>query len=483
MDPRSDLFGDLFTIEEHYSIREVTVTRTSSPGGQSKRRGGRMVKKFTPSQVTIDGKKHKKAIGEENKPPSEPWRQNKLNAWSPVYTPQAVLPSLMIIGIAFIPIGVGLLYTSYHVKEFRLDYTECLSSDHDSLTCASILELPESHFEPNQDETSRILEKRRCFCNIKFRLNHDFDREVFFYYGMSRYYQSLRRYATSYDDKQLRGSPSIHLSHSCRPFKKTNDSLTGEIKPIAPCGAIANSLFNDTFSLYYFLGTDDQIDEEQEHDNDVTFNPLGISPLDVHYQPSNSSHALIPISIIETDISWPSDRMHKYHNPQNFDAFTKPIYWLRDVLLLDPGNPSNNGYLNEHLIVWMRTAAFPTFRKLWGRIYHEGITEDKLPKGYYLLTIEYNYPVMAFDGRKSVILSNTSWFGGREFFLGIAYIAFGSFTVLLTATLFVIQRLYGFTTKEMVDIHVSTPYVDEERKKLVYRDRKRTLASIFTPHG
>jgi len=36
---------------------------------------------------------------------------------------------------------------------------------------------------------------------------------------------------------------------------------------------------------------------------------------------------------------------------------------------------------NEHFMVWMRTAALPTFRKLWGRI-----TTD-LKAGTYIYTI------------------------------------------------------------------------------------------------
>lgn len=36
---------------------------------------------------------------------------------------------------------------------------------------------------------------------------------------------------------------------------------------------------------------------------------------------------------------------------------------------------------NEHFMVWMRTAALPTFRKLWGRI------ETDLPEGRYIFTI------------------------------------------------------------------------------------------------
>lgn len=48
---------------------------------------------------------------------------------------------------------------------------------------------------------------------------------------------------------------------------------------------------------------------------------------------------------------------------------TKPKYWSQPVFELDD-DVSNNGYENEDLIVWMRTAAFPTFRKLYRRVDH-----------------------------------------------------------------------------------------------------------------
>lgn len=47
-----------------------------------------------------------------------------------------------------------------------------------------------------------------------------------------------------------------------------------------------------------------------------------------------------------------------------FKNTIKPKKWFKPVYELDKENKDNNGYKNEDLIVWMRTAALNTFRKL-----------------------------------------------------------------------------------------------------------------------
>ena len=58
---------------------------------------------------------------------------------------------------------------------------------------------------------------------------------------------------------------------------------------------------------------------------------------------------------------------------------------------LDKENPDNNGLQNEDLIVWMRTAALPTFRKLYRRLdrKEEGFGSG-LPSGNYTLQVVYS---------------------------------------------------------------------------------------------
>ena len=90
----------------------------------------------------------------------------------------------------------------------------------------------------------------------------------------------------------------------------------------------------------------------------------------------------------------------RYAKICNFDFFlfcldlmqktVSPPAWGTKLWDLDPSeNNSNNALLNEDLIVWMRTAAFPNFRKLYRKI-EKTDNAPKLEKGIYKLSIEYS---------------------------------------------------------------------------------------------
>lgn len=62
--------------------------------------------------------------------------------------------------------------------------------------------------------------------------------QVYLYYGLDNFYQNHRRYVKSRDDNQLLGKEVTSVSNDCNPY----GSFEGKI--YAPCGAIANSMFN-----------------------------------------------------------------------------------------------------------------------------------------------------------------------------------------------------------------------------------------------
>lgn len=70
--------------------------------------------------------------------------------------------------------------------------------------------------------------------------------------------------------------------------------------------------------------------------------------------------------------------------------FAKPVAWSRPLYELDLENEDNNGFQNEDLIVWMRTAALPTFRKLYRRVDHnQKYFDHGLYQGNYTLHVDY----------------------------------------------------------------------------------------------
>ena len=72
------------------------------------------------------------------------------------------------------------------------------------------------------------------------------------------------------------------------------------------------------------------------------------------------------------------------------------------------------GVNSEHFAVWMKTAALPTFRKLYGRI-----TQDLKRGDTLVFTIENNYDVHAFSGKKALVVATTVGFEIE--FIALAY--------------------------------------------------------------
>ncbi|XP_020506878.1 transmembrane protein 30C [Labrus bergylta] len=338
------------------------------------------------------------------RPDNSAFKQQRLPAWSPMLTANTVLPFFYFMALICMLLGVWLLLTVQSIQEVKLDYTEAGTCD----VC----------FEKRKNVSNA---GQSCSCTVEFSIEKAFKGDVFFYYGLRNFHQNLRRYMDSRDDGQMVGRKNKLKNPTtyCQPFDKDSAG-----RPIAPCGAVANSMFNDSFSLKYH-------------------GPTGAS---------------VPVPLYRKGITWYTDKNVKYRNPrtenltlaQEFEGVAKPPYWKNPVYQLDVLDPTNNGFINDDLIVWMREAAFPNFRKLYGILYRADKPFTKgLPVGNYSIKISYNFPVQYFRGRKEVMLTTLTWFGGQNHFLPIAYLVTSSLSFLLAVVLTVVWWKFGKDGKNM----------------------------------
>lgn len=60
------------------------------------------------------------AAAKTRKPDNTAFKQQRLPAWQPILTAGTVLPAFFVIGLIFIPIGIGIFVTSNNIREFEV---------------------------------------------------------------------------------------------------------------------------------------------------------------------------------------------------------------------------------------------------------------------------------------------------------------------------------------------------------------------------
>eukprot|EP00611_Tribonema_gayanum_P010950 TRINITY_DN2106_c0_g1_i2.p1 TRINITY_DN2106_c0_g1~~TRINITY_DN2106_c0_g1_i2.p1 ORF type:complete len:371 (-),score=98.45 TRINITY_DN2106_c0_g1_i2:131-1243(-) len=338
----------------------------------------------------------------KNRPENSAYKQQRIRAWQLILRERWVIGAFMLFGVLFLGTGAGIFAASTTAKEYKVQYDGVGTSPAILSDCGIST--------TNEDKT----------CTVTISVKDKMEAPVYVYYQLDNFYQSHRRYVASLSPSQLMGS-NVQGDSLCSPLKKNGDQW------LNPCGLVANSMFNDVFTV-----------------------STAPAPFD----------ATAPAAYMrETGIAWPND-IDRFSQPDGFvkkscggnaactsclgagytdcgvatDADGKrwAYYYPNDATTqyLHETYPKVvsplEGVTNEHFMVWMRTAALPTFRKLYG------IIDSDIPGGWDVqFDINANFLVANFNGKKSIVLASSVGVGGFNGALGIAYLVIGGVLLLV----------------------------------------------------
>lgn len=347
-----------------------------------------------------------------HKPGSSAFRQQRLKAYNPVFTARTVIPLLVGIAVVFAPLGAAMWLALHRVQDLAIDYSQC-----EKLALSEgWREIPETFVELNfhnnaqpknrpqwkldTDELQAFADERKV-CRIQFEVPLRWTAPVYFFYRLEGFYANHRRYVKSFSEDQIEGkAASVNVikntvGQNCEPL-----SLDANGKRIYPCGLIANSLFNDTYTLTLSAVNGTSSDYE----------------------------------MTAKGIAWKSDRDRFKKTKYHHEDIVPPPNWYKRFP--DGYNATNVPDISEweEFQNWMHPAGLPTFNKLAQRN-----DDQALEPGIYEVAVGLHFPVLPYNGHKFIYLSQRSVIGGKNYFLGYSWMVGGGLCFVLALLLLVIN--------------------------------------------
>ncbi|CAD6190567.1 unnamed protein product [Caenorhabditis auriculariae] len=263
--------------------------------------------------------------------------------------------------------------------------------------------------------------------SIEIQIDTHVPPPVLFFYKLQNFPRNHRRMQHSVCYRQLIGEDSSMcetprlryrmnkyfcasaINVSCPEWLPMCAAVPRCTKYFAPMGAVAASMFNDTFHL------------EHSSFGGVPFTTAGIVSEEEMRMYAES----------------PTSNSKKLCDHAMFQNTIKPESWPKHICEM-------GGYRNIDFIVWMRPVAYSSFNKIYRHLDPSGAFENGLPPGRYTLYIENNF---FNDGTEKFFkILHPSWLGtkNRFFFLGFLFLG----VIFLFVAIFFLVWFVFFTAKK-----------------------------------
>ncbi|VBB75232.1 Putative meiotically up-regulated gene protein [Podospora comata] len=356
---------------------------------------------------------HSETDAPKNRPPNTAFRQQRMRAWQCVLTPKLIVTIFSILAAIYLGFGAYLTYLAHTVRDISIDYTKCITDaptdDFGPIPAENI----EAHFSVTNPDLDPFRSQwkretiddvkvanytaKREYCYVRINIPEDLKPTISFFYHLNNFYQNHRRYVNSFNAKQLLGDAvdggTINAS-TCAPLTHNHEG-----KIIYPCGLVANSIFNDTFSP-----------------------PLLLNP-------RNSSEDSVEYPMSTKGIAWPGIKdLYGLTSYKYSDIVPPPNWEERYKFGYDEvNNPVPDLKSDELFQNWMMLAAAPNFYKL----YQKSNTSEVMAAGTYEIKIESNFDTTKYNGGKSFVLTTVSTMGSRNIWPGIIFLIVGGICLVL----------------------------------------------------
>jgi hypothetical protein len=209
---------------------------------------------------------------------------------------------------------------------------------------------------------------------VTFDIKENLTGNIFFYYELHNFYQNHFRFRGSQDRNQFHGRYTEEPK-KCAPIIVANDNKT----TLAPCGLMPLYFFNDFYTFPKETGFTDK------------------------------------------GIAWDGEKNNLF-NPIN-EKYTGKSRWMLSGI---QGEYFPGELMNEHFMVWMRTANRPTFKKLFAR------TSTEIQAGKLEVGVVCNFDKNVYSGERYISIVKPGAFGGKNMPLYVASLVLSGFLLVGT---------------------------------------------------
>lgn len=341
------------------------------------------------------------------RPKENSFTQQRLKAFHPILTAKTVVPVFIILAIIFIPIGGAMLKASNDIQDMFIDYANCGNlAKQDTWTEIpsqfytwnfknDISITPQWRLAKNESTIWENFPEEQSICEVQFQIPNTLKGPIYLFYMLTNFHANHRRFVISFSEDQLNGKAASvsdikdTVGQNCQPL-----STDPEGKIYYPCGLIANSMFNDTF----------------------TTTLTGVNNTD-----SNN------YEMFQKGISWSTNEQRFKKTTYKPEEIVPPPNWVKQFP--QGYNSTNIPDIGEwqEFQNWMATAALSDFSRMIARN-----EDDDLKEGIYQVNVGLHFPTTEYNGGKRIYLTTSSAIGGKNSFLGIAWIVAGALCLFLS---------------------------------------------------